>query len=146
MRLPVLAAAVYAAALSGSSQAQDMTAPEYPETRRGDTVETLFGEAIADPYRWLEEDVRNSAEVADWVELRRVFDWSRTHVHGMFALCWGAQAALQHFHGIPKHQLPEKRFGVFTHRVLDLRRPASQKMPGSTSLCACAYSSSCRSW
>lgn len=58
-------------------------------------------------------------QVAYWDELRRVFDWSRTHVHGMFALCWGAQAALQHFHGIPKHQLPEKRFGVFTHRVLD---------------------------
>jgi prolyl oligopeptidase len=44
-----------------------MTVPKYPETRRGDTVETLFGEAIADPYRWLEDDVRHSAEVADWV-------------------------------------------------------------------------------
>ena len=48
--------------------AQDMTAPPYPETRRGDMVETLFGEAIADPYRWLENDVRNDPEVADWVE------------------------------------------------------------------------------
>ena len=67
MRLFVLAVAVYAAALSLPAQAQDMTAPDYPETRRGDTVETLFGEAIADPYRWLEEDVRNSDEVADWV-------------------------------------------------------------------------------
>ena len=67
MRLSVLAVAVYAAALSLPAQAQDMTAPDYPETRRGDTVETLFGEAIADPYRWLEEDVRNSDEVADWV-------------------------------------------------------------------------------
>src|SRR3546814_11292753 len=46
-------------------------------------------------------------------------DWWQTHVHGLFALCWCAQAALYHFHGIPKHQLPEKRFGVFTHRVLD---------------------------
>ncbi len=44
-----------------------MNAPQYPETRRGDVVETLFGEEIADPYRWLEEDVRNSDEVADWV-------------------------------------------------------------------------------
>src|SRR3546814_14559015 len=58
-------------------------------------------------------------EVVYWDQLRRVFDWSRSHVHGMFALCWGAQAALQHFHGIPKHALPEKHFGVFTHRVLD---------------------------
>src|SRR5690606_14160897 len=68
MRLSVLAAAVYAAALSTSVQAQDMTVSEYPETRRGDVVETLFGEAIADPYRWLEDDVRNNPEVADWVE------------------------------------------------------------------------------
>ena len=66
MRLPVLAAAV-AAALSLPAHAQDMTAPDYPETRRGDVVETLFGEAIADPYRWLENDVRSDAEVADWV-------------------------------------------------------------------------------
>ncbi|MCB2061444.1 MAG: S9 family peptidase, partial [Novosphingobium sp.] len=40
----------------------------YPESRRGDVVETLFGERIADPYRWLENDVRNDAEVADWVD------------------------------------------------------------------------------
>src|SRR3546814_13254728 len=57
-------------------------------------------------------------EVVYWDELRGIFDWSQTHVHGLFALCWGAQAALYHFHGIPKPQLPEKRFGVFTHRVL----------------------------
>ncbi|MEO6153774.1 MAG: prolyl oligopeptidase family serine peptidase [Croceibacterium sp.] len=44
-----------------------MTAPAYPETRRGDVVETLFGEPVADPYRWLENDVRNDPEVADWV-------------------------------------------------------------------------------
>src|SRR6187200_1508247 len=68
MRLPVIAAAPYAATLSLPADAQDMTAPRYPETRRGDTAETLFGETIADPFRWLENDVRNDAEVADWVE------------------------------------------------------------------------------
>ncbi len=40
----------------------------YPETRRGDVVEEQFGEQIADPYRWLENDVRNDEEVAAWVE------------------------------------------------------------------------------
>lgn len=67
MRL-LLVIAAFLAALSFPAQAQDMTAPQYPETRRGDVVETLFGEPIADPYRWLENDVRNDAEVADWVE------------------------------------------------------------------------------
>ncbi len=60
-------------------------------------------------------------EVSYWDELRRIFDWSRRHVHGLFNLCWGAQAALYHFRGIPKYQLPEKRFGVFPHRVLNGR-------------------------
>ncbi|WP_184245516.1 prolyl oligopeptidase family serine peptidase [Novosphingobium chloroacetimidivorans] len=40
----------------------------YPETRREPLVEQHFGEAIADPYRWLENDVRNDKEVANWVE------------------------------------------------------------------------------
>ncbi|MDR2856596.1 MAG: prolyl oligopeptidase family serine peptidase [Novosphingobium sp.] len=45
-----------------------MTPIHYPETRRGDVVDTLFGEKIADPYRWLENDVRSDPEVAAWVE------------------------------------------------------------------------------
>ncbi|MFC0204151.1 prolyl oligopeptidase family serine peptidase [Novosphingobium soli] len=39
----------------------------YPQTRRDDLVETHFGEEVADPYRWLEADVRHAPEVADWV-------------------------------------------------------------------------------
>ena len=58
-------------------------------------------------------------DVRYWDELREIFDWSGANVHSLFNLCWGAQAALQHFHGIPKYQLAEKRFGIFTHRVLD---------------------------
>ncbi len=45
-----------------------MTSITYPETRRGDLVEDKFGEKIADPYRWLENDVRTDKEVAAWVE------------------------------------------------------------------------------
>jgi len=40
----------------------------YPETKRVDVVEKHFGQTIADPYRWLENDVRNDKEVAAWVE------------------------------------------------------------------------------
>lgn len=49
------------------ANAQVMNSTEYPASRTGDVVETIFGEQVADPYRWLEEDVRNSEEVADWV-------------------------------------------------------------------------------
>ena len=58
-------------------------------------------------------------DVDYWDELRRIFDWTETNVFGLFNLCWGAQAALFHFHGIPKYQLPEKMFGIYRHRVLD---------------------------
>lgn len=47
--------------------AQDMKPITYPETRRESIVETQFGERIADPYRWLENDVRTDPAVADWV-------------------------------------------------------------------------------
>ncbi|HWH17380.1 MAG TPA: prolyl oligopeptidase family serine peptidase [Allosphingosinicella sp.] len=39
----------------------------YPETRRMDLVETQFGVPVADPYRWLENDVREDPEVRQWV-------------------------------------------------------------------------------
>lgn len=45
----------------------DTATPAYPATQRGDTVETIFGEQVADPYRWLEADVRSDAKVAGWV-------------------------------------------------------------------------------
>jgi prolyl oligopeptidase len=55
-----------AALASASSWAGDgMT---YPETKRGDVVDTLHGIPVPDPYRWLEEDVRTSKDVASWVE------------------------------------------------------------------------------
>lgn len=38
---------------------------EYPETRKGEVVDTYFGTEVADPYRWLEDDM--SEETADWV-------------------------------------------------------------------------------
>ena len=45
-----------------------MTAPlTYPETRRVNVVDEQFGVKVADPYRWLENDVREDKEVASWV-------------------------------------------------------------------------------
>ena len=57
-------------------------------------------------------------EVTYWDELRRVFDWTQTNVHASFNICWGAQAAVHHFHGMPKYDLPQKAFGVYRHRNL----------------------------
>ena len=57
-------------------------------------------------------------DVTYWDELRRIFDWTQTHVHRGFNICWAAQAAVHHFYGVPKHELRTKAFGVFRHRTL----------------------------
>ncbi|WP_353159869.1 prolyl oligopeptidase family serine peptidase [Myroides odoratus] len=39
---------------------------QYPETKKGDVVDTYFEVEVADPYRWLEDD--RSEETAAWVK------------------------------------------------------------------------------
>ena len=56
-------------------------------------------------------------EVEYWDELCQIMEWSKTHVHSTFHICWGAQAALYYHYGIDKVPLPEKMFGVFPHVV-----------------------------
>jgi prolyl oligopeptidase len=50
-----------------AAQATPAEAIAYPATERQDIVETQFGVAVPDPYRWLENDVREDPKVADWV-------------------------------------------------------------------------------
>jgi len=57
-------------------------------------------------------------EVTYWTELTRILDWTRTNVHSGFCICWGAMAAASYLHGVPKHTLMEKAFGVYRHRNL----------------------------
>ena len=60
---------VFGALLAASAAAvvaQDMKLT-YPQTAKGTVTETQFGEAVADPYRWLENDVRTDPAVAQWV-------------------------------------------------------------------------------
>ena len=52
-----------------------------------------------------------------WDELCGIMEWSKSHVHSTFHICWGAQAELYYHYGIPKRQLDHKLFGVFEHHV-----------------------------
>jgi len=58
-----------AATQAADSAAASAPAPAlaYPATERGNTVDPQFGVDVADPYRWLEDDVRVNSKVAAWV-------------------------------------------------------------------------------
>jgi homoserine O-succinyltransferase len=58
-----------------------------------------------------------------WEELTGIFDWARTHVTSTLYICWAAQAALYHFYGVPKYNLPAKMFGVFAHKMNEPHLP-----------------------
>ena len=67
----LLAASTFAMASAHANPESPTTMPAqiaYPSTKRVDIVEEQFGEKVADPYRWLENDVRNDKDVAAWVE------------------------------------------------------------------------------
>ncbi|MEJ6388553.1 homoserine O-succinyltransferase [Gymnodinialimonas ulvae] len=66
-------------------------------------------------------------DVTYWDELTRVMDWTQTHVHSTFGICWGGMAMAYHFHGIAKHMLEAKAFGCFRHRNI---APASPYLRG----------------
>ena len=56
-------------------------------------------------------------EVEYWDELCEIMEWSKTHVHSTFHICWGAQAGLYYHYGIKKYTLDKKLFGVFPHKA-----------------------------
>ena len=63
------------------------------------------------------------ADVDYWPELCEIMEWSKTHVHSTFHICWGAQAGLYYHFGIQKHSLPQKLSGIFSHRILTPNSP-----------------------
>lgn len=58
-------------------------------------------------------------DVTYWRELAGIFDWADTHVHSTLFICWGAQTALYHHHGLSRRMLPEKCAGVYPQTVLN---------------------------
>lgn len=67
-------------------------------------------------------------EVTYWDELKKIMEWSKTHVHSTLHICWGAQAALYYHYGIPKYKRDKKLSGIYRHKVLHHKVPLVRGM------------------
>ena len=72
-------------------------------------------------------EILDYEDVTYWDEMKQILDWTETNVHSTLNICWGAMAAIYHFHGVPKHTLEEKAFGVYRHHN---RKPSSVYLNG----------------
>lgn len=83
---------------------------EYPATRKTNVVEEQFGVKVADPYRWLEEDVRNSKDVAEWVQTQKgIADNYLRTLPGVDALA----AKMRALYDYERFSLPQKAGGNY---------------------------------
>jgi prolyl oligopeptidase len=81
---------------------------DYPQTRRDDTVDTLHGREVADPYRWLEDP--DSEETRAWVaEQNRL---SRAHLDALAARPW-FERTMRAIVGRPRAGTPDKVGGRY---------------------------------
>jgi homoserine O-succinyltransferase len=58
-----------------------------------------------------------------WNPLMEVIGWAQENVASTLCSCLATHAVLKHFHGIDRQPLPEKRWGVYSHRVTAPRHP-----------------------
>ncbi|KTF70335.1 prolyl oligopeptidase family serine peptidase [Sphingomonas sp. HT-1] len=102
----LLASPAIAHAQTSPETTAPMTQIRYPETRRVDVVDEQFGVKVADPYRWLENDVRNDSQVAAWVEAEnKVTDAYLATLPGRDAL----KARIKQLFDYERFGLPERK-------------------------------------
>ena len=58
-----------------------------------------------------------------WQQMLDVIDWASEHVCSTFYSCLATHAVLQHYHNSPRVKLPQKRWGVYSHRVCAFDHP-----------------------
>lgn len=63
------------------------------------------------------------ADEAFWRPLVAAMDWARAHVSSIYMSCLASHAAFKHYYGIERTLLPRKRWGVYSHRVVDEGHP-----------------------
>jgi prolyl oligopeptidase len=88
----------------------------YPPTQTVDQVDDYHGTEVADPYRWLENDVRQDAQVRAWVDAQQKFTGEylrrlpeRADLHRRLTQLWDT----------PRYGVPVKRGGQYFYSFND---------------------------
>ncbi len=78
----------------------------YPKTKRINHTDDYHGTKVADPYRWLEDDVRKSPEVAEWVAEENKLTFAYLHaipqreaIHKRLTELWNYEKLLRPLQG-----------------------------------------------
>lgn len=58
-----------------------------------------------------------------WQPLTEVFDWAKRNVTSILCSCLATHALIQYCYHIERTRLPSKRWGVFSHKVVDRHHP-----------------------
>ncbi|MEM8994685.1 MAG: homoserine O-succinyltransferase [Acidobacteriota bacterium] len=58
-----------------------------------------------------------------WEPMLEILDWAEEHVHSVLCSCLSTHAVLQRSYGVERQPRPSKRWGVYSHRVVDAGHP-----------------------
>jgi len=89
---------------------------EYPDTVRTDHTDTYHDTVVADPYRWLEDDVRESEDVKNWVDSQNEVTFAYLEsIEEREAI----RARLETLWDFDRYGLPEKKGGRYFYSFND---------------------------
>jgi homoserine O-succinyltransferase len=58
-----------------------------------------------------------------WLPLIEVFSWAKENVTSVLCSCLATHAVIQYCYGIERTRLPAKRWGVFSHKLVNRKHP-----------------------
>ncbi len=58
-----------------------------------------------------------------WQPLQEIVAWAREHVTSILCSCLSTHALVKHLHQVDRRPLPQKQWGVYSHRVRDRLHP-----------------------
>jgi len=112
----ILAATAALAACSNDTTTTEAVVIQYPQTETVDHSDDYHGTTVADPYRWLEDDVRESDAVKRWVDSENeiTFDYlatikEREPIRKRLEALWDYE----------RYGLPEKKGGRYFYSYND---------------------------